>query len=223
VFDDADLGKAVDGVIASKFRNAGQTCVCANRILVQESILEDFTAAFCEKVKGMKVGEGHRDGVEIGPLINQEAVAKVERHVRDALEKGARLMYGGNRLTGDGFANGQFFEPTVLTGVTSEMVIAQEETFGPVAPIFTFRTEEEALELANHPNYGLAAYVYTTDLGRSVRMSEQLEFGIVGINDPLPAVAQAPFGGWKESGLGREGGKYGLEEFLETKYVSVQI
>ncbi|WP_018133426.1 NAD-dependent succinate-semialdehyde dehydrogenase [Effusibacillus pohliae] len=223
VFADADLDKAVDGVIASKFRNAGQTCVCANRILVEESILAEFTEKFRAKVERMKVGQGHQEGVEIGPLINQAAVEKVERHIQDALQKGARLVCGGRRLQGSGYENGHFFEPTILAGVTDDMLISREETFGPVAPIYSFRTEEEAVELANHPDYGLAAYMFTSDLGRTVRVSENLEFGIVGVNDPLPAVAQAPFGGYKQSGLGREGGKYGLEEFLETKYVSIQI
>ncbi|MFC4769309.1 NAD-dependent succinate-semialdehyde dehydrogenase [Effusibacillus consociatus] len=223
VFADADIEKAVDGAIASKFRNAGQTCVCANRIYVEETILAAFTEKFRAKVEQLKVGQGHQEDVEIGPLINQEAVEKVERHVRDALEKGAQLVCGGQRLTGAGYENGQFFQPTILAGVTNDMLISQEETFGPVAPIYAFRTEEEVLDLANHPNYGLAAYVYTSNLGRTIRMTENLEFGIVGVNDPLPAVAQAPFGGYKESGLGREGGKYGLEEFLETKFVSIQF
>jgi succinate-semialdehyde dehydrogenase/glutarate-semialdehyde dehydrogenase len=223
VFADADLDKAVDGVIASKFRNAGQTCVCANRIYVEEPILDSFLARFRAKVEQLKVGQGLEEGVEIGPLINQEAIEKVDRHVQDALGKGARLVCGGQRLQEGTYKNGYFYQPTVLADVSREMLISQEETFGPVAPVYTFRTEEEVVELANHPEYGLAAYVYTSDLGKSVRMSEKLEFGIVGINDALPAVAQAPFGGFKQSGLGREGGKYGLEEFLEVKYVSVQI
>jgi succinate-semialdehyde dehydrogenase/glutarate-semialdehyde dehydrogenase len=223
VFSDADLDQAVDGVIASKFRNAGQTCVCANRIFVEESILESFLQKFKSKVEQLKVGQGQQQGVEIGPLINRDAVEKVERHVQDALEKGARLVCGGQRLLDDKYKHGHFYQPTILADVTRDMLISREETFGPVAPVYSFRTEEEVLELANHPEYGLAAYVYTSDLGRSVRMSENLEYGIVGINDPIPSVAQAPFGGFKQSGLGREGGKYGLEEFLEIKYVSVQI
>lgn len=223
VFADADLDKAVEGVIASKFRNAGQTCVCANRIYVEESILDVFTEKFLFKVEQLKIGPGNQAGVEIGPLINQDAVDKVERHVQDALQKGAKLVSGGERLQGGDYDKGHFYKPTILTGVTQEMIISSEETFGPVAPVYSFKTEEEAVALANHPDYGLAAYMYTNDLGRATRMSENLEFGIVGINDPLPAIAQAPFGGYKQSGLGREGGKYGLEEFLEIKYVSIQI
>lgn len=223
VFADADLDKAVEGVMASKFRNAGQTCVCANRIYVEESVMEAFTDKFRQKVESLKIGHGHEEGVEIGPLINREAVEKVERHVQDAVQKGAQLISGGQRMQEGVYTHGHFYQPTILAGVTSDMVISSEETFGPVAPVYSFRTEEEVLAMANHADYGLAAYMFTNDLGRSIRMSENLEFGIVGINDPLPAVAQAPFGGYKQSGLGREGGKYGLEEFLETKYVSIQI
>ncbi|MDN4594507.1 NAD-dependent succinate-semialdehyde dehydrogenase [Polycladomyces subterraneus] len=223
VFDDADLTAAAREVIASKFRNAGQTCVCTNRIYVHWSIQEQFAEELARQVQQLKVGNGLQKGVNIGPLIDENALKKVERHVEDALEKGARLITGGKRFTGPGAEGGHFYEPTVLLGTTADMLVEQEETFGPVAPIQAFETEEEAVEKANATEYGLAAYLYTKDLSRAIRVSEKLEYGIVGINDGIPSTAQAPFGGFKESGLGREGGRYGIEEFLETKYVSVKL
>ncbi|MFC4077403.1 NAD-dependent succinate-semialdehyde dehydrogenase [Salinithrix halophila] len=226
VFEDADLEQATDEVIASKFRNAGQTCVCANRIYVHESIADRFTDLLAEKAKELKLGNGMEEGVQIGPLIDGDAADKVEEHVKDAVAKGARVVTGGNRRTKVGKAPGQkahFFEPTVLDKVTDDMRVIVEETFGPVAPIQTFRTEEEAVEKANNSRYGLAAYFYTRDLARSIRVAEKLEFGIVGVNDGVPSTVQAPFGGFKESGLGREGGKYGVEEFLEIKYISLGL
>jgi succinate-semialdehyde dehydrogenase/glutarate-semialdehyde dehydrogenase len=217
VFDDADLKKAVFGLINSKYRNAGQTCICTNRVYVHKNIAEQFAKVAAEEVAKFKLGHGLEKETTMGPLIDQAALEKVSAHVEDAVGKGATVVTGGKRHGEQGF----FFEPTLLAGVTEEMRIATEETFGPVAPIFTFETEEEVLERANNSQYGLAAYVYTNDLGRSIRMSEGLEYGIVGVNDPMPANAvQAPFGGWKESGLGREGGHHGIDPFLELKYVS---
>ncbi|MBX5437372.1 MAG: NAD-dependent succinate-semialdehyde dehydrogenase [Alicyclobacillaceae bacterium] len=222
VFDDADVERAAREVAASKFRNAGQTCVCTNRVYVHERIADAFTAALADVVRGLKVGNGLEPGVQIGPLIDGQAADKVERHVRDALAKGARLALGGQRRS-DSARGVHFFEPTILCNVTDDMVIMQEETFGPVVPVQVFRTEEEAVAKANRTPYGLAAYLYTRDLSRAIRVSEQLEYGIVGVNDGLPSVAQAPFGGFKESGIGREGGKYGMEEYLEIKYVSIRL
>jgi succinate-semialdehyde dehydrogenase/glutarate-semialdehyde dehydrogenase len=218
IFEDADLKRAVEQVLTSKFRNAGQTCICTNRIYVQEKIADKFVEIFAEKVKQLNVGNGLEDGVDVGPLIDDKAVAKVEEHVADALKKGATCVVGGKRLKGAGEL---YYAPTVLTGVTDEMLVQQEETFGPVAPIQTFADEKEAIAKANHTPYGLAAYMYTQDLGRAIRVAEALEYGIIGLNDGLPSTAQAPFGGYKESGLGREGGHQGIEEFLETKYISV--
>jgi len=223
VFEDADLEQATDGAISSKFRNAGQTCVCANRIYVHESIAEEFSALLAKKIKSLRIGDGNEDQVEIGPLIDSEAVEKAFEHVEDAKNKGAGIAAGGNKLTSGKFKNGFFFEPTLLTNATEEMKISHEETFGPVAPVFSFKTEEEAIEKANNSPYGLASYMYTKDGSRMVRVSEALEYGIVGVNDPLPTVAQAPFGGVKESGLGREGGHHGIKDFLEEKFISVQI
>ena len=209
---------------ASKFRNAGQTCVCTNRIYVHESVAEAFTEALVRRVEAMKVGYGLEEGVAIGPLIDEQAIMKAERHVRDAVEKGARVAIGGDRCRLPGkLEKGTFFQPTVLVQVTDEMLVQREETFGPVAPVQTFRTEEEAIARANNTSYGLAAYLFTRDLSRAVRVMERLEYGIVGVNDGLPSVPQAPFGGFKESGIGREGGRHGMEEFLETKYVSVKL
>lgn len=222
VFEDADLDQAVDACIASKFRNTGQTCICANRIYVQDTIMDAFAAKLGEKTAKMKIGNGLEPGVEIGPLIDQDALEKVEQQVRDALDKGAKLVAGGRRYEQEGL-NGAFYEPTVLSHVDSSMTICHEETFGPVAPLISFTTEEEAVAMANDSVYGLASYVFTRDLGRAFRVSENLEYGIVGLNDPLPSVAQAPFGGWKESGLGREGGYYGMEPFLEIKYISIGL
>lgn len=217
VMDDCNLEKAVDGVLAAKFRNAGQTCVCTNRVYVHERIAEAFTKKMREKTAALKVGNGMEDGVLIGPLIDESAVAKVDEHVRDAVEKGAVVEAGGT------VENGLFYEPTVLSGVTDDMLCMQEETFGPVMPIAVFSTEEEAIQRANDSIYGLAAYVFTENLSRGIRICEQLEFGIVGLNDGIPSTPQAPFGGFKQSGLGREGGRQGIEEFLEVKYISVGL
>lgn len=223
VFEDADLELAAEGVMASKFRNAGQTCVCVNRIYVQESVAEKFASILAEKMNRLKVGNGLEEGVTIGPLINDEATEKAQEHIDDAVEKGAKILCGGSRLSEGEYAKGSFFAPTVLLNANHDMKISYEETFGPVAPIFTFKTEEEAIEHANNTVYGLASYIFTNDGSRMFRVPEKLEYGIVGINDPLPTVAQAPFGGIKESGVGREGGKYGIEDYLEYKYLSFQL
>ncbi|HKT81072.1 MAG TPA: NAD-dependent succinate-semialdehyde dehydrogenase [Vicinamibacterales bacterium] len=221
VFDDADLDAAAEGALISKYRNTGQTCVCANRILVQASVFDAFTGRFAKAVDTLKVGPGLTDGVSQGPLIDKAAVEKVESHVRDAVAKGAKILRGGQRLAGsDGStANSQFFAPTILTGATPEMALAREETFGPVAPIFRFETEADAIALANATEYGLAAYFYGRDIGRVWRVAEALEYGIIGINTGLISTEVAPFGGVKESGMGREGSKYGIEDYLEIKYL----
>ncbi|MER2057962.1 MAG: NAD-dependent succinate-semialdehyde dehydrogenase [Niallia sp.] len=223
IFEDADLEKAAKGVILSKFRNAGQTCICTNRIYVQKTIAERFAAILVTKMKKLVVGNGLQPDVTIGPLINEAAVAKTEDHISDSIEKGAKVIYGGKKPAGEVYEKGHFYEPTILLHATHEMKIATEETFGPVAPIFEFDTEEEALRLANDTSYGLAAYFYTKDVSRVFRMSERLEYGIIGINDPVPTTAQAPFGGVKESGVGREGGKYGLEDYLDYKFLSLEL
>ncbi|MFQ5657856.1 MAG: NAD-dependent succinate-semialdehyde dehydrogenase [Candidatus Methylomirabilales bacterium] len=220
IFEDADLEAAVKAAVASKFRNAGQTCVCANRIYVHERIFEPFTARFTKLTRALTVGDPQDETVQIGPLIDKEAYTKVSHHVDDATGKGATILCGGRRISDGGFAGGFFFEPTVLTGITDHMVILQEETFGPVAPLLAFSDEAEAIAAANDTPYGLAAYFYTRDLGRVFRMVEQLRFGVVGVNDPFPGTPQAPFGGWKASGIGKEGGRMGLEGFLETKLIS---
>jgi succinate-semialdehyde dehydrogenase / glutarate-semialdehyde dehydrogenase len=217
VMADSDLDKAVDGVIASKFRNAGQTCICSNRVYVHESIVDSFTEKLLEKVKDLIVGNGLEDGVDIGPLIDENAIEKVQKHVEDAVNKGASIAYGGK---GKG---GLYFEPTVLTNVTDDMLCMKDETFGPVAPITTFKTEDEAIGRANDSIYGLAAYVFTENITQGIRISEQLEYGIVGLNDGMPSTPQAPFGGFKQSGLGREGGHHGIEEYLEVKYISLGL
>lgn len=219
IFADADPEQAADGVIASKFRNAGQTCVCANRIYVEASIQEKFAEILAEKVRALKVGNGMDPKTDIGPLIDRAAVEKSRKHVEDAVQKGARLVCGGKPVP----EGESFFEPTVLTGVTEEMLVCSEETFGPVLPVMTFQSEAEAIRRANDTPYGLAAYFYTNDLGRAFRVAEKLEYGIVGLNDPLPSAPEVPFGGYKQSGIGREGGKEGIEAFLETKYVSMKI
>ncbi len=219
VFDDADLDAAADGAIASKYRNAGQTCVCANRILVQESVYDAFAAKLVERVKKFKVGNGLEPGVTIGPLIDMAAVEKVEEHVSDAVAKGAKVLLGGKRHP----LGGLFFEPTILAAVTPAMRVTCEETFGPVAPLFRFKTEEEAIRMSNDTEFGLASYFYSRDLSRVWRVAEGLEYGIVGINTGLISTAEAPFGGMKESGLGREGSKYGIDEYLETKYLCVAV
>ena len=215
VFDDADLDAAVEGAIASKYRNAGQTCVCANRLYVQSGIHDDFVAALAKRVEKMSVGDGSQPDVEIGPLIDAAAVEKVESHIRNAVEGGAKVVTGGSRHE----LGGTFFQPTVVTGVNASMVVAQEETFGPMAPVFRFETEDEAIKAANDTIYGLAAYFYTRDIARVMRVSEGLEYGIVGANTGLISTAVAPFGGMKASGMGREGSHYGIDEYVEIKYV----
>lgn len=219
VFDDADLDAAVTGALGSKFRNAGQTCICANRIFVQNGIYERFASAFASKVQALKVGNGLAEGVEIGPLIDRNAVDKVQRHLADARSAGAEVLTGGAPY-GDG---GLFWTPTVLANASADMLVAREETFGPVAPLIPFSSEEEVLRTANNTPFGLAAYFYTRDISRVWRVAEGLEYGIIGVNDALPSTAQAPFGGFKQSGLGREGGTVGMDEYLEVKYLSLGL
>jgi succinate-semialdehyde dehydrogenase/glutarate-semialdehyde dehydrogenase len=219
VLDDADLDAAVDGAIASKYRNTGQTCVCANRLLVQDGVYDAFAEKLAAAVKKLKPAPGLTADATQGPLIDDKAVAKVEEHVADALRKGARLVTGGKRHA----LGGRFYEPTVLTGVTPSMLVAREETFGPVAPLFRFKTDEDAIALANATEFGLASYFYGRDIGRVFRMAEALETGIVGINTGIISTEVAPFGGIKESGIGREGSKYGIEDFLEIKYLCFGI
>jgi succinate-semialdehyde dehydrogenase / glutarate-semialdehyde dehydrogenase len=215
VFDDADLDAAVEGALQSKYRNAGQTCVCANRLLVHEKMYDAFAAKLTERVRSLRVGDGMEPGVTIGPLINAEALAKVEDHVSEAVGKGARVLVGGKRHA----RGGLFFEPTVLADVIPSMKITREETFGPIAPLYRFRNDSEVVAMANDTVYGLAAYFYSRDVGRIFRTAEALEYGIIGINTGMISTEVAPFGGMKESGIGREGGKYGIDEFLETKYL----
>lgn len=224
VFDDADIDKAVEGAIVTKLRNCGQTCISTNRFYIQEGIKEEFIRKLVVKLKEMKIGDGFEPDTDIGPLIDNRSYLKVKQHIEDALDKGAKLEFGGNyRHQGTTEKGGYFIEPTLITDISKEMIISKEETFGPVLPIISFKTEEEAIEAANDTNYGLAAYLFTESLSRAIRVSEMLEFGIIGINDGRPSTAQAPFGGMKESGIGREGGKYGIEEFLETKFISMEI
>lgn len=213
VFDDADLDAAVKGAIACKYRNAGQTCVCANRILVQSGVYDEFTEKLKQAVQALKVGNGINSTTDIGPLIEESALKKVDEHIADAVEKGGKLVLGGKRL------GGLFYEPTIMTNITSDMRFAHEETFGPVAPLFKFDNESEAIEMANDTIFGLAAYFYTRDFARAVRVSEALEYGMVGHNTGLISNEVAPFGGVKQSGIGREGSKYGIEEYMETKYI----
>lgn len=215
VFDDADIDKAVVGAIASKYRNAGQTCVCANRIYVQAGVYDAFAEKLAVEVAKLKVGDGTEPGVTQGPLINAAAVVKVEEHIADALTKGAKAIIGGKRDA----KGGTFFEPTILTGVTPDMLVAREETFGPVAPLFKFNDEADVIAQANATQFGLASYFYARDIGRVWRVAEALEFGIIGINEGVISTEVAPFGGIKESGLGREGSRHGIEEFLEMKYI----
>jgi succinate-semialdehyde dehydrogenase/glutarate-semialdehyde dehydrogenase len=215
VFDDADLDKAVAGAMASKYRNAGQTCVCANRIYVQAGVYDAFAGKLAAEVGKMKLGPGTAEGVTTGPLINKAAVEKVEEHMADALKHGASIVVGGKRHA----LGGNFYEPTVLANVTRDMLVAREETFGPVAPLFKFKTEEDVIAQANDTPFGLAAYFYARDLGRVWRVAEALECGIIGINEGIISNEVAPFGGYKQSGLGREGSHHGIEEFLETKYM----
>ncbi|MBD2843784.1 NAD-dependent succinate-semialdehyde dehydrogenase [Paenibacillus sp. IB182496] len=221
VFDDADLDAAALGAIGSKFRNAGQTCICANRIYVQASIRDAFLERFEKAARELIVGDGMKDGTTVGPLIDEDALAKVDEQVKDAVDKGATVVLGGKRS--ESHPEGCFYEPTILAGVNERMTITHEETFGPVAPVYTFETEEEALCKANDTEYGLAAYYYTRDLGRAVRVYEGLQYGIIGCNDAVPTTVEGPFGGWKESGIGREGGPGSLSDFLETKFVSMRL
>ena len=215
VFDDADIDAAVEGAMVSKYRNTGQTCVCANRIYVQRPVLQAFTDKLIAKVKALKVGNGLDAGVTQGPLIDAKAIVKIEEHIADARAKGGEVLVGGKRHA----LGGLFFEPTVIGGATAEMLFAKEETFGPLAPIFAFDTEAEVIGLANDSEFGLASYFYSRDIGRVMRVAERLESGIVGVNTGLVSTAEAPFGGVKQSGLGREGSKYGLDDYLEVKYV----
>jgi succinate-semialdehyde dehydrogenase/glutarate-semialdehyde dehydrogenase len=217
VFDDADLDAAAEGALASKYRNAGQTCVCANRIYVQDSVYDRFAAKLAEKIRAFKVGTGTEAGVTIGPLIDAQGLAKVEEHVADAVKKGAKVVLGGKRHA----LGGRFFEPTLLTEVTPEMKVSREETFGPVAPLYRFRTDEEVVRLANDSEFGLAAYFYARDVGRVFKVAEAIESGMVGINVGILANEVAPFGGVKQSGLGREGSRYGIDDFLEIKYLCI--
>jgi len=219
VFEDADLDAAVAGAIASKYRNTGQTCVCANRLLVQASVYEAFTRRLVNAVAQLRVGDGLKGPTDQGPLIDAKALAKVEEHLADALSKGARIAHGGKRHA----LGGTFFEPTVLTDVTPKMLVAREETFGPVAPLFRFESEGDALRMANDTEFGLAAYFYTRDLARAFRVAEALEYGIVGLNTGLISTEVAPFGGVKESGIGREGSKYGILDYTELKYLCVGL
>ncbi len=215
VFDDADIASAVEGALASKYRNAGQTCVCANRFYVQAGVYDQFVAQFTARVKLMKVGNGFEEGVAQGPLIEDAAVAKVKRHVADAIAKGGKVETGGNAL------HGQFFEPTVISGATADMACAREETFGPFAPIFKFDKEQEAVDAANNTEFGLASYFYSRDIGRIYRVAEALEYGMVGINVGILATEHVPFGGVKQSGLGREGSHWGMDDYLEIKYLCI--
>jgi succinate-semialdehyde dehydrogenase/glutarate-semialdehyde dehydrogenase len=217
VFDDADLDAAVQGAIASKYRNTGQTCVCANRLLVQEGVYDSFVAKLVDAVRKLRVGDGLKGPTDQGPLIDTKAVAKVEEHIADALEKGGQVALGGKRHA----LGGTFFEPTVLTHITPRMMVAREETFGPVAPVFAFKSEQDAVRMANDTEFGLASYFYTRDLARAFRVAEKLEYGIVGLNTGLISTEVAPFGGVKESGVGREGSKYGILDFTELKYLCI--
>lgn len=219
IFDDANAKEAVDGILASKFRNSGQTCVCANRIYVQSGIYDEIAKLLKVKVEALKMGDGMKEDTTQGPLIDERAVAKVEEHIQDAVKKGAKILTGGKLLAKDK----TFFEPTILTGVTKDMLVAKEESFGPIAPLFKFETEEEVIKAANNTEYGLASYLYTKDMARLWRVCEALEYGMVGVNTGLISTEVAPFGGVKQSGLGREGSKYGIEEYLELKYIALNL
>ena len=224
IFEDADLEKAIDGAIAAKFlRAAGQSCICINRIYVHIQVAEEFTKGFAEKAMKLKVANGFEEGAQVGPLIDRHGFEKVSRHVEDALKKGATLVCGGRRIMERGMDKGYFYEPTVLANVNHTMLITKEETFGPVAPIIPFEKEEEVIAMANDTDYGLAAYLFTKDLGRAFRVAERLEVGMVGVNDAGPQTPEAPFGGVKESGIGREGGRQGIDEYLEDKFISIGI
>jgi len=215
IFEDADIDSAVEGAFASKYRNAGQTCVCSNRFYVQEAVYDEFVTRFAAKVKTAKVGNGFEEGVNQGPLIEEAALVKVQRHLEDAVAKGARVLTGGRRLPG------QFFEPTVVADATADMLCAKEETFGPFAPVFKFKTEQEAVDAANNTEFGLASYFYSRDVGRIFRVSEALEYGMVGVNVGILATEHVPFGGIKQSGLGREGSRHGIDDYVEIKYLCV--
>ena len=217
VFDDADVDEAISGALLCKYRNSGQTCVCANRFLIHSRVYDEFSEKLTSAVSRMRIGDGFGNGIELGPLIDDAAVQKVEEHIMDAVGKGAKVVAGGSRHE----LGGTFFQPTVLTNVRSNMVVANEETFGPLAPLFRFDSDEEAVQMANDTEFGLAAYLYSRDIGRIWRVSEALEYGIVGINTGVISTEVAPFGGMKESGFGREGSKYGLDEYLEIKYLSM--
>ncbi|HLZ07313.1 MAG TPA: NAD-dependent succinate-semialdehyde dehydrogenase [Chloroflexota bacterium] len=223
VFDDADLDKAAQASVTSRFRNAGQTCICTNRIYVQRSVADAFTAKVAKIASELKVGNGLHQGVQVGPLIDARGLEKVQTHVEDAVGKGAAVLTGGHKAQVNGDLRGHFYEPTVLTGVNHQMKVMYEETFGPVLPIMTFDTEDQAIGLANDTPFGLAAYFFARDVGRVFRVAEKLEYGIIGANDPLPVGAHIPFGGFKESGLGRENGSDGIEHFLEVKAISIGI
>ena len=215
VFDDADMDAAITGAMASKYRNTGQTCVCANRFLIQDGVYDEFAEKLAAASDKMRVGPGLKGETEQGPLIDMAAVEKIEEHIRDALDKGAKIITGGKRHK----LGGSFFEPTVIANVNTQMKVAREETFGPLAPLFRFHTDDEAVQLANDTEFGLAAYFYSRDIGRIWRVAEQLEYGIVGINAGIISTEVAPFGGMKESGVGREGSHFGLDEFMEVKYL----
>jgi len=221
VFDDADIDKAVSLALASKFRNNGQTCICANRVYVHESIKGAFNEKLTEKAGQLKIGDGIEEGVKLGPLINRQAMEKVQKHLDDAVSNGAEVVCGGDKWQGG--MNGYFYQPTVLSNVTDDMLVMNEETFGPLMPVQSFSDEDAVIEKANDTDYGLAAYIFTETTSRAVRVSEKLDYGIVGVNDVFPAVAEAPFGGIKQSGVGKEGGYHGMDEFLEMKYVSMGI
>jgi len=223
VFEDADLDMAVEGAVASKFRNNGQTCICANRIYVQRGIREAFVRKLKERVEALRVGNGMDEDVDLGPLVDASAVRKVEEQIRDAVSKGAVLVTGGRRMVDSPYDKGCFYAPTVLDGADDSMLISVEETFGPVAPVYSFETEDEVIRRANNTVYGLAAYVYTNDLSRAARVTERLEYGMIGVNDCVMTTVQGPFGGMKESGFGREGGPDSLHDFLETKFISTVI
>ncbi|HLR04079.1 MAG TPA: NAD-dependent succinate-semialdehyde dehydrogenase [Virgibacillus sp.] len=221
VFDDADLDKAATLSLASKFRNNGQTCICANRLYVHEAVAKEFANKLKEKVEQMKIGSGMEEGVDVGPLINEQASEKVQSHLDDAIKKGAQVMTGGHKWNGN--MKGYFYEPTVLKNITDDMLLMNEETFGPLLPIQTFTEDDVAIQKANDTNYGLAAYIFTESTSRTLRVSEKLEYGIVGVNDVFPSMPESPFGGIKQSGNGKEGGHHGMEEFMEQKFISIGI